>query len=130
MHPAAFPALLALLLPSLVAGSDSLPLAECLRSDRIDVWHVEPERALLLRSGKRHFRVEMRHQCPTLGDGGLIALRGAQATRDFVCGIVGETALTRRGYCAIGRVTPLSRETYLRQVDRISPSRSRAREGT
>lgn len=99
------------------ASVTPLPLARCLRANRLDRWHVEHERALLVRSGRHYFRVEMRYACPTLGDGGLLALRGAQATRDFICGNVGEVVATRRGDCTVGAVTPLTREAFLRQAD-------------
>ena len=113
---ASFLVLLALEVPTRVAAA--LPLAECLRADRIDRWHVEGERALLVRSGGRHFRVELRRDCPDLGRGGFLSLSGAQTMRDFVCGNVGENVKARYGDCAIGVVSPLSRGEFLKQVER------------
>ena len=113
---ACFLSVLALQVPTRAAAA--LPLAECLRADRIDRWHVEGERAVLVRSGGRHFRVELRRDCPDLGRGGFLSLSGAHATRDFVCGNVGESVKARYGDCAIGVVSPLSREEFLKQVER------------
>lgn len=113
---ACLPALLALLLPTQSAAASALPLAECLRADRIDRWHVDGERALLVRSGARHYRVTLRSVCPDLGRGGFLSLSGAQGARDFVCGNVGENVKARYGDCAIGVVSPLSRKEFLRQV--------------
>ncbi len=111
--------LLAMAQASSTAATARLPLADCLRADRVELWHVGRERTLLVRSGGRHFRVEMRNTCPTLGEGGVLALRGTQATRDFICGNVGETVATRRGDCRIGSVTPLGQEEFARQVESL-----------
>ena len=111
--------LLALTPPTSTPADRVLPLVECLRPERIDAWHVVPERALIVRSGSKHFRVDMLHACPGLGDGGVIRLQGSQATRGFICGGVGETAATRRSRCAIGTVAPLSRAAYFRELEEL-----------
>ncbi|MEO6064610.1 MAG: hypothetical protein ABIP49_02355 [Lysobacterales bacterium] len=133
MFAFALGSLLSIAQASSTAATARLPLAECLRADRVELWHVVRERTLLVRSGGRHFRIEMHNTCPTLGEGGELALRGAQATRDFICGNVGETAATRRGDCRVGSVTPLGREEFVRQVQHLRlrhTGSSRARTGS
>lgn len=120
----ALSSLVALTHTALANTAVALPLAECLRTNRIDRWYIEHERALIVRSGRRHFRIEMRNACPTLGDGGLLSLRGTQATRDFICGNVGEMVSTRWGPCSIGRVTALTHGQFLQQVESLQSRRS------
>ncbi len=110
-------ALFALTQPTFAATPTALPLAECLRIKRVDAWHAQDERVLLVRSGNRHFRIEMRHDCPKLGKGGTLALRGAHTTRAFICGTPGEILSNRVGTCRVGTVTQLARDEFERQVD-------------
>jgi hypothetical protein len=96
-----------------------LPLAQCLRANRIDHWLAVEERALLIKSGTRYFRVAMHDRCPKLGEGGVLTLQGAQVTREFICGDFGEKVATRLGECRVGSVTPLARDAFLKEVDEM-----------
>lgn len=123
----AFASLLALTQLPPSAAASALPLARCLRANRLDRWYVEHERAVLVRSGRHYFRVAMRNDCPTLGEGGLLGLRGAQTTRDFICGNVGEVVATRRGDCTVGAVTLLTRDEFLQHAEASKSRRSTRR---
>lgn len=107
------------------------PVANCLRTDRINEWHIVNSRTLAVRTGPVRYQVKLRTACPRLSYGPPTLLfqssRANQATSPFsICGEVGESVRTRnQPPCPIQSVRRINKAEF----DKLSAQASRSGSG-
>jgi hypothetical protein len=103
------------------------PISSCIRTDRIDEWHIVDGRTAIVRNGPRRYVVKLQSDCPRLGIGpaGLIfrANDSNQLTaQGRICGEAGESVRSRdQPPCAIRSVRLVDKPTF----DKLSAKASR-----
>ncbi|TAL74599.1 MAG: hypothetical protein EPN56_01690 [Rhodanobacter sp.] len=104
------------------------PVSQCLRTDRINEWHVVDARTLTVRTGPDRYLVKLAAQCQRLSYGPP-TLRfhtspAGKAVAPFsICGEVGETVSSpNQPPCAIQSVRQIDRA----QFDRLSAKARRS----
>jgi hypothetical protein len=94
------------------------PVSECLRTDRINEWHIVDARTAIVRTGPDRYLVKLQSDCPRLGypPKGLIFRSNPanQAVKPWViCGEVGETVRSRnQPPCAIQSVSKIDKAEF------------------
>lgn len=103
------------------------PVSSCIRTDRIDEWHIVDGRTAIVRNGPRRYVVKLQNDCPRLGIGpqGLIfrANESNQLTSlGRICGEAGESVRSRdQPPCAIRSVRIIDKPTF----DKLSTKATR-----
>lgn len=103
------------------------PISSCIRTDRIDEWHIVDARTATVRTGPTRYEVKLQSACPQLGIGrqGLIfrANESNEATaQGRICGEAGETVRSRdQPPCAISSVRIIDKHTF----DKLSAAAKR-----
>ncbi|MDO1530032.1 DUF6491 family protein [Fulvimonas sp. R45] len=94
------------------------PVSSCLRSDRINEWHVVDKRTVIARAGPDRYLVKLQADCPRLGmpPGGL-SFRSNPANQAVmpwsICGEAGETVRSRyQPPCAIRSVQKIDKAEF------------------
>lgn len=102
--------------PRQFSPSPALPAADCIRTDRINDWHIVNARTAIVRTGPKTYEVTLRHECPKLSHPpGLIF---SQSNRQgiaagSICGSIGETVHSRgQPECAIESVQMIDKTRY------------------
>jgi uncharacterized protein DUF6491 len=76
-----------------------LPFGDCLRTDRINDWHMMDDRTVAVRNGPHYFVVRTTVNCPRMDLGGGIHFRTSQSVRAVggmrICGGIGEEIVRR-----------------------------------
>jgi hypothetical protein len=96
------------------------PVSTCLRSDRINEWHVVGKRTVVARTGPDRYLVKLQSDCPRLGmpPGGLDfhSNPANQAVMPWrICGEAGETVSSRyQPPCAIRSVQKIDKAEFER----------------
>ena len=88
--------------PEAPAYTPLRPVADCLRSDRINEWHIVDDRTITARTGPDRYLVKLQVACPRLSYGPPTLLfhsnRANQAVIPFsICGEVGESVRVTEG---------------------------------
>lgn len=111
------------------ASTSPLPAADCIRTDRIDDWHIVNARTAIVRTGPKNYLVTLRHDCPKLSHPpGLIFSHsnGQGIAQGTICGSVGETVHSRdQPPCAIESVRLIDKPHYQQLSDEATLYRKR-----
>lgn len=108
--------------PKAPAYTPLRPVSDCLRTDRINEWHVVNTRTLTVSNGPNRFLVKLQAACPQLGYGPptlrFQSSRANQAVAPFsICGEAGESVRsTQPPPCPIQSVSRIDKATF----DRLS----------
>ncbi|MDF4003087.1 DUF6491 family protein [Luteibacter sahnii] len=94
-----------------------LPMADCLRTDRISNWAVVDNRTVIVANGPNFYRVTTNVDCPRVGLGGGIHFRGAENIKAVapmrICGSIDEQIVRRDDPpCQIQTVEKIDKPTY------------------
>jgi|KBSMisStandDraft_5_1062788.scaffolds.fasta_scaffold962605_1 hypothetical protein len=132
------PTLLSLILVAVTAGAHAAdtpkplfkplrPVSSCIRTDRIDEWHIVDARTAIVRTGPQRYVVKLQNDCPRLGIGrqGLI-FRANEANQlnalGRICGEAGESVRSRdQPPCALHSVRIIDKPTF----DKLSAKATR-----
>jgi hypothetical protein len=102
--------------PSTPLSTAPLPAADCIRTDRINDWHIVNARSAIVRTGPKTYLVTLRHECPKLSHppGLIFSHSNSQGiAQGSICGSVGETVHSRgQPPCAIESVQLIDRSRY------------------
>jgi hypothetical protein len=123
---AAFPAVVALVAAGLFAPSFAgepaqsmrplRPVSSCIDLHRIGEWYVIDDSTIIVRTGPKHYRVDLKNACPRLDVGGGLNLSTRSTyggDRRYVCGEITDRVTTVDGIpCAVKSVTPISGDTF------------------
>lgn len=101
------------------ARRDPLPFNQCLRTDRINDWHVLGDRQVIVRNGPDRFLVTTSVACPRIGFGGGLHFRPVPSNDVIgpfrICGDINEQILRRdEPPCPIASVQQIDKATYQR----------------
>lgn len=112
------------------SSTAALPAADCLRTDRINDWHIVSARRAIVRTGPKNYLVTLKNDCPQLSHPpGLIFRTSANhqgMTEGRICGSIGETVHSRgMPPCAIESVRLIDKARY----DQLSDKARRYRAG-
>ena len=94
------------------------PVSSCLRTDRINEWHIVDARTAIVRTGPDRFLVKLQSDCPRLGypPKGLVfhSNPANQAVMPWrICGEAGETVRSRnQPPCAIQSVSRIDKAEF------------------
>lgn len=94
------------------------PFSSCLRTDRINEWHIVDARTAIVRTGPYRYLVKLQSACPRLGypPAGLMfhSSRADQAIQPWtICGGVGETVSSRnQPPCAIQSLSLIDKAEF------------------
>lgn len=108
--------------PKLPAYAPLRPVADCLRTDRINEWHIVNPRTLTVRTGPDRYLVKLQVACPRLSYGPPVLLFHSnpanQAVIPFsICGEAGESVRSRgQPPCPIQSVRKIDKAEF----DRLS----------
>lgn len=104
------------------------PVSECLRTDRINEWHIVNARTLTVRTGPDRYLVKLQADCPRLSYGPPGITFDANASNKAVapfsiCGEAGETVRSsQQPPCAIASVGKIDKAEF----DRLSAHAKRS----
>ena len=107
------------------------PVADCLRTDRINEWHVVNPRTLTVRNGPHRFLVKLQAACPQLSYGPpTLWFQSSEANKAVapfsICGEVGESVRsTQPPRCPIQSVRKIGKAEF----DKLSAHASRSGSG-
>lgn len=98
-------------------GRKELPVAECLRTDRISNWAMVDNRTVIVANGPNFYRVTTNVDCPRMDLGGGIHFRGAENIKAVapmrICGSITEQIVRRDDPpCQIQSVEKIDKATY------------------
>lgn len=94
------------------------PVADCLRTDRINEWHIVDARTITARTGPVRYLVKLQTACPRLGYGPPVLLFHSNAANQAVipfsiCGEAGESVRARdQPPCAIQSVRKIDKAEF------------------
>jgi hypothetical protein len=117
--------------PKAPAYTPLRPVADCLRTDRINEWHIVNSRTITARTGPDRYLVKLQVACPRLSYGPPTLLfhsnRANQAVIPFsICGEAGETVRARdQPPCPIQSVRKIDKAEF----DKLSAHASRSGSG-
>jgi hypothetical protein len=117
--------------PKAPAYTPLRPVADCLRTDRINEWHLVNDRTITARTGPYRYLVKLRTACPRLSYGPPTLLFHSnpanQAVIPFsICGEVGESVRALgQPPCPIQSVRKIDKAEF----DRLSAHASRSGSG-
>ncbi|HKR76701.1 MAG TPA: DUF6491 family protein [Rhodanobacter sp.] len=117
--------------PKAPAYTPLRPVADCLRTDRINEWHIVNSRTVTARTGPDRYLVKLQVACPRLSYGPPTLLfhsnRANQAVIPFsICGEAGETVRARdQPPCPIQSVRKIDKAEF----DKLSAHASRSGSG-
>ncbi|MEP7184959.1 MAG: DUF6491 family protein [Rhodanobacter sp.] len=94
-----------------------LPAADCIRTDRINDWHVVNARSAIVRTGPKNYLVTLKNDCPQLSHPPGLIFRTSPnhqgLTEGRICGSIGETVHSRgQPPCAIESVRLIDKVHY------------------
>lgn len=104
--------------PKALAYTPLRPVADCLRTDRINEWHIVDSRTLAVRTGPERYLVKLQVDCPRLRYGPPTLLFRSnpanQAVIPFsICGEAGETVRAlHQPPCAIQSVRKIDKTEF------------------
>ena len=104
--------------PNDLAYHPMRPVSSCLRTDRINEWHIVDARTAIVRTGPERFLVKLQSDCPRLGypPKGLVfhSNPANQAVMPWrICGEAGETVRSRnQPPCAIQSVSRIDKAEF------------------
>jgi hypothetical protein len=104
--------------PKTPAYTPLRPVSDCLRTDRINEWHVVNPRTLTVANGPNRFLVKLQAACPQLSYGPpTLRFQGSKAnqgTAPFsICGEAGESVRsTQPPPCPIQSVSRIDKATF------------------
>lgn len=107
------------------------PVSDCLRTDRINAWHIVNARTLTVSNGPNRFLVTLQAACPQLGYGPPTLLfqpsQANQVVAPFsICGEAGESVRsTQPPPCPIQSVRRIDKATF----DKINTQSRRSGSG-
>lgn len=117
--------------PKTPAYTPLRPVADCLRTDRINEWHIVNARTLTVRTGPDRYLVKLQVACPRLSYGPPTLLfhsnRANQAVIPFsICGEAGESVRAlHQPPCPIQSVRKIDKAKF----DKLSAHASRSGSG-
>ena len=95
------------------------PSSSCIRTDRINEWHVVDPRTVLVRTGPIRYQLHLMNDCPQLGAYGAVGLRfranesNRITNQSRICGEAGESVRSRlQPPCAIQSVRIIDKPTF------------------
>lgn len=91
------------------------PVSACVDVNRVTEWYVPDDRTLIVRTGPKFFRIDLRNACPRLrtGNDARLVASGSPGLQQRMCGDLGEKVVTSDGLpCKVDRVTPIDAETF------------------
>ncbi|TCV94708.1 hypothetical protein EC912_103193 [Luteibacter rhizovicinus] len=93
------------------------PIGECLRTDRINDYHVINDKTVILRNGPNYFIVKTSVACPRVDLGGGIRFRTNEANKSMdaftICGDINEAVIRRDDPpCPVASVERTDEATY------------------
>ncbi|WP_413623691.1 DUF6491 family protein [Luteibacter sp. Lutesp34] len=94
-----------------------LPVADCMRTDRISNWAMVDNRTVVVANGPNFFKITTTADCPRMDLGGGIRFRAAENIKAVapmrICGSINEQIVRRDDPpCQIGTVEKIDKETY------------------
>jgi hypothetical protein len=103
--------------PSPPSSTSSLPAADCIRTDRINDWHIVNARSAIVRTGPKRYVVTLKSECPQLSHPPGLIFRSSPnhegMSQDRICGSIGETVHSRgQPPCAIESVRLINKVRY------------------
>ncbi|MEW9624162.1 DUF6491 family protein [Rhodanobacter geophilus] len=117
--------------PKAPAYAPLRPVADCLRTDRINEWHVVNPRTLTVRNGPNRFLVKLQAACPQLSYGPpTLRFQPNEANRAVapfsICGEAGESVRsTQPPRCPIQSVRKIDKAEF----DKLSAHAGRSGSG-
>jgi hypothetical protein len=96
---------------------NELPVADCMRTDRISNYAVVDDRTLVVANGPNFFKISTDVNCPRMDIGGGVRFRGAENIKAVapmrICGSINEQIVRRDDPpCQITSVEKIDKETY------------------
>ncbi|MGC1548235.1 MAG: DUF6491 family protein [Rhodanobacter sp.] len=94
------------------------PVSSCLRTDRINEWHIVDTRTVIARTGPDRYMVKLQTACPRLGYGPRSLMFHSNPANQAVipwsiCGEVGETVRApNQPPCAIQSVSKINKPQF------------------
>lgn len=103
--------------PSPASSTSPLPAADCIRTDRVNDWHIVNARSAIVRTGPRNYLVTLKSDCPQLSHPPGLIFRTSPnhqgMTEGRICGSIGETVHSRgQPPCAIESVRLIDKVRY------------------
>lgn len=94
-----------------------LPVADCMRTDRISNYAVVDDRTLVVANGPNYFKITTDVNCPRMDLGGGVRFRGAENIKAVapmrICGSINEQIVRRDDPpCQINSVETIDKKTY------------------
>ena len=111
-------------LPSLAAAPRSLRGADCLDPTLARSWIDLDDRTLLVDAGRRKYRLEITPACTALSYSPWLGFKGDPVS-GRVCGIIGDSIVTRDYSCRIERMELLDKAQYKQALESRKSSRKR-----
>jgi hypothetical protein len=103
-------------LPALAAAPGSLRGADCLDPNMARSWIELDSRTILVDAGRRKYRMEISPACSALGFSPYLGFKG-DSINGRVCGILGDSIVTRDYTCRIERMELLDKEQYKQALE-------------
>lgn len=94
-----------------------LPVADCMRTDRISNWAMVNDRTVIVANGPNFYKVTTSVDCPRMDLGGGIHFKGAENIKAVapmrICGSISEQIIRRDDPpCQIQTVQKIDKATY------------------
>lgn len=109
-------------LPALAAAPAYLRGSECLDPTMARNWTELDNHAILVDAGRRKYRMEISPACSALGFSPWLGFKGDPIS-GRVCGIIGDSVVTRDYTCRIERMELLDKEQYKQALESRKSSR-------
>ncbi len=109
-------ALCLLALPALADAPRSLRGADCLDPSMARSWTELDNRSILVDAGRRKYRMEISPACPGFGFSPFLGFKGDPVS-GRVCGIIGDSIITRDSTCRIERMEVLDKAQYKQALE-------------
>ena len=107
------------------------PVSACVDVTRVTEWYAPDDRTLIVRTGPKYFRIDLKSTCTNLltGNDARLVTSGSPGLQQRMCGDLGEKVVTRDGLpCAVDTVTPINAETF-KSLEKAAIEASRNRRG-
>ena len=102
--------------PALAAAPGTLRGSDCLDPNMARSWIDLDNRTILVDAGRRKYRMEIAPACTALGFSPFLGFKG-DSVNGRVCGILGDSVITRDYTCRIERMELLDKEQYKQALE-------------
>lgn len=92
-----------------------LPMADCIKTNQINDWHIVDARTAIVRTGPKRYLVTLQNDCPNLSHPPGLIFRSSPAgiSEGRICGSVGETVHSQnQPACAIQSVSLIDKARF------------------